>query len=134
MKKLKANQYYRATVSYLQFLEEKGFLTISSHSAAQKMTTLLEYETLSKQQSKIVTVLINCGRSSAKDIAEMTGLKSKVVSAQLNQIKKNTLLLSVFKINKKNKEYDLANKNHFNFISLNPVIFKQLKVAKDLED
>lgn len=134
MKKLKANQYYSATIGYLQFLEEKGFLTISSHSAAQKLTTLLEYETLSKQQSKIITVLINCGRCSTKDIAEITGIKSKTVSAQLKQIEKNTLLLSVFKINKKNKEYDLANKHHFNFIPKEPVIIKQLKTPKDLQD
>jgi hypothetical protein len=96
------NAIYTSIVSECKRLENKKKYRGSGKKLAQKLSFMVSVALLPKQQRDIYEVL-TIEPKTANQISSKLKLTSKLVSAQLNQMQKNTSLISSKQKDKKNK-------------------------------
>ncbi|TDQ79543.1 hypothetical protein [Sphingobacterium yanglingense] len=103
------NKVYAAIILRLEELEHKGAYNGNAHHLAQDLAKMVSIELLSKQQRFIYDNLDD-GRFCAVDAKYLdyaTGLGTKNISSQIQQIQKKTNLIGIIKNGKNFKYYKL---------------------------
>lgn len=108
---MRVNKIYKAISGELQHLENEKALRRNSHHLAQQLSSLVEYELLTKKQKIIFHAIYSLRNCTAKQIATATGDISKNISAHLHAIMKKTTLIVCDKGGK--RKYKIANRHYF---------------------
>lgn len=91
-KELIENKIYAAIIGLCEEKEHEGVYRGNGHHFAQQLVPLISEALLTKQQRKVYDALTTIPMPT-KDIAKITKIPSKNVSAILIQMKENTLLV-----------------------------------------
>lgn len=107
MSKKYVNEIYRAIIQPLEELESKKILSTNGHHLAQKLTKLISIELLPDNQKKIYEALSEEPQS-AREIADKVNMSTKLVSAYLGTMEKDTLLVHSKTTKNKRKIYRIT--------------------------
>lgn len=103
------NKIYSAIILRLEELEHKGAYNGNAHHLAQDLSKMIAIELLSKQQRFIYDELDKYRETAVtgKYLAYATGLDTKNIASQIQQIQKKTNLIGIVKEGKSFKYYKL---------------------------